>query len=182
MHRQQHGDRPGHLTALYRLLTGRPEAEAWTDIQRTGEAMLATFSDGYCSALASLRNGQQDPPGKLTEFAIRWMEVTYWPSSLPARLSRNRLERNGQMGQHSHRETDSAVLLVRPCAARADQLATAPHRPVWRLATTRLTKTSASGSCGQRRGVPIGPRPESYAKSEQTCPSRKLTVEWTTGV
>lgn len=57
------------------------------------EEMLATFSDGYRSALASLRSGHRDAPGKLTEFAIRWMEVTNWPNSLPARLSRNRLER-----------------------------------------------------------------------------------------
>ena len=55
--------------------------------------MLATFSDDYRSALASLGSGQHDPPGKLTEFAIRWMETTNWPSSLPARLSRNRLAR-----------------------------------------------------------------------------------------
>lgn len=90
--RQQHGDRPEHLTALYQILTGRPEAEAWAEIKRTGDAMLATFSDGYRSALVGLRSGQQDPPGTLTEFAIRWMEVN-WPSSLPARLSRNRLQR-----------------------------------------------------------------------------------------
>jgi hypothetical protein len=55
--------------------------------------MLATFSDDYRSALASLRNGQQDPPGKLTEFAIRWIETTHWPSSLPERLIFNRLTR-----------------------------------------------------------------------------------------
>jgi hypothetical protein len=73
VHRQQRGD--------------RPEAGAWADVKRTGEAMLARFSDDYRAALASLRSGQQDPPGKLTEFAIRWMEVTNWPSSLPARLS-----------------------------------------------------------------------------------------------
>jgi len=84
VHRQQHGDRPEHLTALYQVLTDRPEAEAWADVKRTGEATLARFSDDYRAALASLRSGQQDPPGKLTEFAIRWMEVTdpkigeYW--------------------------------------------------------------------------------------------------------
>jgi hypothetical protein len=93
VHRQQHGDRPGHLTVLYQLLTGRPEAEAWADVKRTGEATLATFSDRYRAALASLRSGQQHPPGTLTEFAIRWMEVTHWPDSLPARLSRNRLDK-----------------------------------------------------------------------------------------
>ena len=93
VHRQQHGDRPEHLTALYQVLTDRPEAEAWADVKRTGEATLARFSDDYRAALASLRSGQQDPPGKLTEFAIRRMEVTNWPSSLPARLSRNRLDR-----------------------------------------------------------------------------------------
>jgi len=70
VHRQQHGD--------------RPEAEAWADVKRTGEATLARFSDDHRAALASLRSGQQDPPGKLTEFAIRRMEVTdpkigeYW--------------------------------------------------------------------------------------------------------
>ncbi len=86
--------------------------------------MLATFSDDYHSALASLRSGQQDPPGKLTEFAIRWMETTNWPSSLPARLSRNPVGENGGMGQQGRREADSAVLLVWPFTALADQLAT----------------------------------------------------------
>jgi hypothetical protein len=93
VHRQQHGDRPEHLTALYQVLTDQPEAGAWAEVKRTGEAVLATFSSDYRSALASLRSGQQDPPGKLTEYAIRWVEATNWPSSLPARLSRNRLER-----------------------------------------------------------------------------------------
>ena len=94
VHRQQHGDQPEHLTALYQLLTDQPEAGAWADVKRTGETMLATFSDGYRSALASLRSGHQDPPGKLTEFAIRWMEVTHWPSSqLPEQLSYDRLQK-----------------------------------------------------------------------------------------
>jgi hypothetical protein len=92
VHRQHYGDRPEHLTALYQVLTDRPEAGAWAEVRRTGEAMLATFSGDYCSALANLRMGPQNLPEKLTEFAIRWIEVTNWPSSqLPERLSYDRL-------------------------------------------------------------------------------------------
>jgi hypothetical protein len=66
--------------------------------------MLTTFSDGYRAALASLRWGPQAPPGKLTEFAIRWIEVTNWPSSLPERLIFNRLAR---MVERANRAAES---------------------------------------------------------------------------
>jgi hypothetical protein len=40
VHRQEHGDQPEHLTALYQLLTDQPEAGAWAEVKHTGEASL----------------------------------------------------------------------------------------------------------------------------------------------
>jgi hypothetical protein len=77
---------------LYRVLTGRPPSGAWDEVKAAETSILATFCDDFRSALASLRDTQQDVLVTLDEVAARWLEAAPWPSDQRVEgLGRNRL-------------------------------------------------------------------------------------------
>ncbi len=97
VHWQHYGDRPEHMTALYQVLTGRPPSGAWDEVKAADTSILATFSDDFRSALASLRDTDQDVLVTLDEVAARWLEAAPWPSDQRVEgLGRNRL--SGMIG------------------------------------------------------------------------------------
>lgn len=92
VHWQHYGDRAEHMIALYQVLTGRPASGAWDEVKAADAAMLATFSNAFRSALASLGDRNQDVLVALDEVAARWLEAAPWPSDQRVEgLSRNRL-------------------------------------------------------------------------------------------
>jgi hypothetical protein len=86
--RQNEGDRLENWADLYSVLTEQ-SGGAWSDVKQDGRGVLATFSDTFSQALASLRDS--DSAEQLETKSRQWLQGSGWRNDMQVGGVRTRL-------------------------------------------------------------------------------------------